>query len=63
MNPPEFSSSTDPMVALEWVKALKAMLDYLHFSDANRVSCIVFLLTHTAMKVTVDFHTLKCTYF
>lgn len=65
MNPPEFSGSTDPMAALEWVKALEAIFDYIHLSDADRVSCAIFLLVKTArtwwegMKVTVNVRTLK----
>ncbi|XP_075515795.1 uncharacterized protein LOC142550606 [Primulina tabacum] len=47
MNPPEFDGSTDPMVALEWVKAVETIYDYLQFEDKDRVSCAIFLLTKT----------------
>ncbi|XP_075473333.1 uncharacterized protein LOC142504340 [Primulina tabacum] len=48
MNPPEFVGSSDPLIAMEWVKAVEAIFDYLNFDDKNRVSCAVFLLTKTA---------------
>ncbi|XP_073057222.1 uncharacterized protein [Primulina eburnea] len=48
MKPPEFEGSTDPMVALEWVKAVEAIYDYLQFDDKDRVSCAIFLLTKMA---------------
>ncbi|XP_073304134.1 uncharacterized protein [Primulina huaijiensis] len=65
MNPPEFVGSVDPLVAMEWVKAIEAIFDYLHFEDNDRVSCAVFLLTKTtriwweATKVTVNVQTLQ----
>ncbi|XP_075497746.1 uncharacterized protein LOC142534985, partial [Primulina tabacum] len=36
MKPLEFDGSTDPMVALEWVKAVEAIYDYLQFEDKDR---------------------------
>ncbi|XP_073304133.1 uncharacterized protein [Primulina huaijiensis] len=48
MKPPEFDGSTDPMVALELVKAVEAIYDYLQFDDKYRVSCVIVLLTKTA---------------
>ncbi|XP_075504525.1 uncharacterized protein LOC142541966 [Primulina tabacum] len=36
------------MVALEWVKAVEAIYDYLQFDEKDRVSCAIFLLTKTA---------------
>ncbi|XP_073275430.1 uncharacterized protein [Primulina huaijiensis] len=48
MNPPEFVESLDPLIAMEWVKAVEAIFDYLNFDDKDRVSCAVFLLTKTA---------------
>ncbi|XP_075492402.1 uncharacterized protein LOC142530453 [Primulina tabacum] len=48
MNPPEFVGSADPLIAMEWVKAVETIFDYLHFEDNDRVSCAVFLLTKTA---------------
>ncbi|XP_073061749.1 uncharacterized protein [Primulina eburnea] len=65
MNPPEFMGGADPLAAMEWVKAIEAIFDYLHFEDNDRVSCAVFLLTKTARiwweatKVTVNVQTLK----
>ncbi|XP_073049533.1 uncharacterized protein [Primulina eburnea] len=65
MNPPEFVGSADPLIAMEWVKAIEAIFDYLHFEDNDRVSCAVFLLTKTARisweatKVTVNVPTLQ----
>ncbi|XP_073310922.1 uncharacterized protein [Primulina huaijiensis] len=65
MNPPEFVGSVDPLVAMEWVKAIEAIFDYLHFEDNDRGSCAVFLLTKTARiwweatKVTVNVQTLQ----
>ncbi|XP_075504513.1 uncharacterized protein LOC142541954 [Primulina tabacum] len=65
MNPPEFVGSADPLVGMEWVKAIEAIFDYLRFEDNDRVSCAVFLLTKTACiwwdatKVTVNVQTLQ----
>ncbi|XP_073033835.1 uncharacterized protein [Primulina eburnea] len=65
MKPPEFEGSTDPMVALEWVKAVVAIYDYLQFDDKDRVSCAIFLLTKTARtwwdapKISVNVSALK----
>ncbi|XP_075481121.1 uncharacterized protein LOC142521830 [Primulina tabacum] len=65
MNPPKFVGSADPLVAMEWVKAIEAIFDYLRFEDNDRVSCAVFLLTKTARiwweatKVTVNVQTLQ----
>ncbi|XP_073304131.1 uncharacterized protein [Primulina huaijiensis] len=65
MNPPEFVGSVDPLAAMEYVKAIEAIFDYLHFEDNDRVSCAVFLLTKTAriwweaMKVTVNVQNLQ----
>ncbi|XP_075521411.1 uncharacterized protein LOC142554631 [Primulina tabacum] len=36
MNPPEFVGSADPLVAMEWVKAIEAIFDYLRFEDNDR---------------------------
>ncbi|XP_073056884.1 uncharacterized protein [Primulina eburnea] len=64
-NPPEFVGGADPPAAMEWVKAIEAIFDYLNFEDNDRVSCAVFLLTKTARiwweatKVTVNVQTLK----
>ncbi|XP_075478846.1 uncharacterized protein LOC142519700 [Primulina tabacum] len=65
MKPPEFDGSTDPMVALEWFKAVEAIYDYLQFEDIYQVSCAIFLLTKTARtwwdatKVSVNVSALK----
>lgn len=65
MNPPEFSGDSDPLVAMEWVKAIEAIFDYLHLEDGDRVSCAVFLLVKAARiwweatKVAVNVQTLK----
>ncbi|XP_073271482.1 uncharacterized protein [Primulina huaijiensis] len=65
MNPLEFVGSPNPLIAMEWVKAVEAIFDYLHFDDKDRVSCAVFLLTKTARiwweatKVTINVQTLK----
>ncbi|XP_075499143.1 uncharacterized protein LOC142537518 [Primulina tabacum] len=65
MNPPKFVGSSDPLIAMEWVKAVEAIFDYLNFCDKDRVSCALFLLTKTARiwweatKVTIDVQTLK----
>ncbi|XP_075479405.1 uncharacterized protein LOC142520288 [Primulina tabacum] len=39
MKPPEFDGSTDPMVALEWAKAVEAIYDYLQLDDKDRANC------------------------
>ncbi|XP_073064083.1 uncharacterized protein [Primulina eburnea] len=65
MNPTEFVGGADPLVALEWVKSLKAIFDYLKFTDRDRVSCTVFMLVKAARiwweatKVTVNVRELK----
>ncbi|XP_075486280.1 uncharacterized protein LOC142525879 [Primulina tabacum] len=65
MKPPEFDGSTDPMVALEWVKAVEAIYDYLQFDDKDRVSYAIFLLTKTtrtwwdATKISINVSALK----
>ncbi|XP_075504511.1 uncharacterized protein LOC142541951 [Primulina tabacum] len=57
--------SPDPLIAMEWVKAIEAIFDYLNFDDKDRVSCAVFLLTKTARiwweatNVTINVQTLK----
>ncbi|XP_073298484.1 uncharacterized protein [Primulina huaijiensis] len=65
MNPPEFIGGADPLVALEWVKSLEAIFDYLKFTDQDKVSCVVFMLVKAACiwweatKVTVNVCELK----
>ncbi|XP_073018694.1 uncharacterized protein [Primulina eburnea] len=65
MKPPEFFGSSDPLIAMEWIKAVEAIFDYLKFEENDRVSCAVFLLTNAARtwwettKVTVNIQTLK----
>ncbi|XP_073273267.1 uncharacterized protein [Primulina huaijiensis] len=65
MNPPEFIGGADPLVALEWVKSLEAIIDYLKFIDQDKVSCAVFMLVKSARiwweatKVTVNVRQLK----
>ncbi|XP_073031216.1 uncharacterized protein [Primulina eburnea] len=60
MNPPDFIGGPDPLLALEWVKALEAIFDYLKFSDQDKVGCAVFMLVKAARiwweatKVTVN---------
>ncbi|XP_073056888.1 uncharacterized protein [Primulina eburnea] len=49
MNPPEFVGGADPLAAMEWVKAIEAIFDYLNFEDNDR----------EATKVTVNVQTLK----
>ncbi|XP_073279511.1 uncharacterized protein [Primulina huaijiensis] len=36
MNPPEFIGGTDPLIALEWIKSLEAIFDYLKFNDQDK---------------------------
>ncbi|XP_073031204.1 uncharacterized protein [Primulina eburnea] len=61
MNPPDFIGGPDPLVSLEWVKALEAIFDYLKFTDQEKVGCAVFMLVKAARiwweatKVTVNF--------
>ncbi|XP_075504580.1 uncharacterized protein LOC142542017 [Primulina tabacum] len=65
MNPHEFIGGPDPLVALEWVKSLEAIFDYLKFTDQDKVSCAVFMLVKAARiwweatKVTVNVRELK----
>ncbi|XP_073056922.1 uncharacterized protein [Primulina eburnea] len=65
MKPPEFDGSTDPMVSLEWFKAVEAIYDYLQFDDNDRVSCATFLLNKMertlwdATKISVNVSALK----
>ncbi|XP_075481156.1 uncharacterized protein LOC142521867 [Primulina tabacum] len=48
LNPPEFTGSTDPAVAEEWIKSLESIFSYLHMEDANKITCAIFLLTKHA---------------
>ncbi|XP_073281981.1 uncharacterized protein [Primulina huaijiensis] len=65
MNPPESVGSANPLEDMEWVKAIKAIFDNLHFEDNDRVSCAVFLLTKNARiwweatKLTIAVQTLQ----
>ncbi|XP_073019359.1 uncharacterized protein [Primulina eburnea] len=65
MNPPDFVGGSDPLVALEWIKSLEAIFDYLKFNDHDKVSCAVFMLVKAARiwweatKVTVNVRELK----
>ncbi|XP_073035232.1 uncharacterized protein [Primulina eburnea] len=65
MNPPDFVGGSDPLVALEWIKSLEAIFDYLKFNDQDKVSCAVFMLVKAARiwweanKVTVNVRELK----
>ncbi|XP_075499977.1 uncharacterized protein LOC142538546 [Primulina tabacum] len=65
MNPPYFIGGPDPLLALEWIKSLEAIFDYLKFTDQEKVSCAVFMLVKAARiwweatKVTVNFQELK----
>ncbi|XP_075494724.1 uncharacterized protein LOC142532288 [Primulina tabacum] len=65
MNPPDFIGGPDPLVALEWIKSLEAIFDYLKFADQDKVSCAVFMLVKAARiwwestKVTVNVRELK----
>ncbi|XP_075498853.1 uncharacterized protein LOC142537182 [Primulina tabacum] len=36
MNPPEFVGNPDPLIAMEWVKAVEAIFDFLNFDDKDR---------------------------
>ncbi|XP_075494799.1 uncharacterized protein LOC142532370 [Primulina tabacum] len=40
--------STDPAVAEEWIKSLESIFSYLHMEDADKVTCVIFLLTKQA---------------
>ncbi|XP_073038079.1 uncharacterized protein [Primulina eburnea] len=65
MNPPDFVGDSDPLVALEWIKSLEAIFDYLKFNEQDKVSCAVFMLVKAARiwweatKVTVNVRELK----
>ncbi|XP_075500063.1 uncharacterized protein LOC142538634 [Primulina tabacum] len=65
MNPPDFIGGPDPLVALEWIKSLEAIFEYLKFTDQEKVSCAVFMLVKAARiwweatKVTVNVQELK----
>ncbi|XP_075504567.1 uncharacterized protein LOC142542004 [Primulina tabacum] len=65
MNLPDFIGGPDPLVALEWVKSLEALFDYLKFTDQDKVSCDVFMLVKAARiwweatKITVNVRELK----
>ncbi|XP_075492431.1 uncharacterized protein LOC142530482 [Primulina tabacum] len=63
MNPPEFIGGANPIVALEWVKSLEAIFEYLKFTDRDRVSCTVLVkaacIWWEATKVTDNVRELK----
>ncbi|KAI3450341.1 hypothetical protein Pfo_007006 [Paulownia fortunei] len=48
MEPVDFNSGSDPMVAEEWVKSLDTIFDYMRIDDAEKVLCAIFLLKKDA---------------
>ncbi|XP_073275426.1 uncharacterized protein [Primulina huaijiensis] len=65
INPPEFIGGPDPLIALEWIKSVEAIFNYLKFNYQDKVSCAVFMLVKAARiwweatKVTVNVRELK----
>ncbi|XP_075515464.1 uncharacterized protein LOC142550111 [Primulina tabacum] len=65
MNPPDFIGGSDSLVALELIKSLEAIFDYLKFTDQEKVICAVFILVKAsriwweATKVTANVQELK----
>ncbi|XP_073039337.1 uncharacterized protein [Primulina eburnea] len=48
MNPPDFIGGPDPLVALEWIKLLEDIFDYLKFTDQESLRKDVFLFPFIA---------------
>ncbi|XP_073121448.1 uncharacterized protein [Henckelia pumila] len=46
--PKEFSGTTDPLVAEEWIRSLETIFDNMGVTDADRVRCAIFMLKEDA---------------
>ena len=44
LNPPEFTGTTDPLVAEEWLKKLEAIFEVMTVTDEQRLLLAVFML-------------------
>ncbi|KZV54216.1 hypothetical protein F511_35480 [Dorcoceras hygrometricum] len=42
--PKEFSSTTDPLVAEEWIRSLEIIFAYMGLPDADNVRCAIFMM-------------------
>ena len=44
----QFAGSTDPLEAEEWISSIETILDFMHLSDQERVSCASYMLRKDA---------------
>ncbi|KZV25085.1 hypothetical protein F511_33465 [Dorcoceras hygrometricum] len=42
--PKEFSGTTDPLVAEEWIRSMENIYDFMGLTDADKVRCAIFML-------------------
>ncbi|XP_073121735.1 uncharacterized protein [Henckelia pumila] len=42
--PKEFSGTTNPLVAEEWIRSLETIFDYMGITDADRVKCATYMM-------------------
>ncbi|XP_073153876.1 uncharacterized protein [Henckelia pumila] len=42
--PKEFSGTTDPLVAEEWIRSMEVIFTYMGINDADKVRCAIFML-------------------
>ena len=48
MKPTQFSRSTDPLEAEEWISSIETILDFMQLSDQEWVSCASYKLRKDA---------------
>ena len=48
MKPAEFTGSTDPLEAEEWLSSIETILDFMELSDHERVMCATYMLKKDA---------------
>ncbi|XP_073304571.1 uncharacterized mitochondrial protein AtMg00860-like [Primulina huaijiensis] len=51
MNPPDFIGGPDPLMALEWIKSLKVIFDYLKFTDQDKVAFLGHIVSKEGILV------------
>ena len=44
MKPAEFTGSTDPLEAEEWINSLEMIFEFMRLSDQERVTCVSYML-------------------
>ncbi|KAG6506299.1 hypothetical protein ZIOFF_031622 [Zingiber officinale] len=49
MNPTDFTGTTDPMVAKNWIKSVEVIFRFMDLDGADRVRCATYLLKDDAL--------------